>query len=163
MTTLIAEVQVPYSRAVCHEPAHPKQRCAIGRTAFGPGQFAYLHKVRAEPVETVDCPQLVKPLYDLGRAFVGLADKGGYQLEGYLYVDGPYPDYGEADHSSFRTGATGLSPNHAQEAILAASGIVTDRVRYRLYGRFTGKETPCPDSGEQTISEASEEFLVSTP
>ena len=161
--TLVAEVTVPYTRAVCHDPHHPKQRCAIGRTAFGPGKFAYLHKLRGVPADQVDCPPLALPLYKLGREVLAIAERGGLTLDGQLYVDGPYPDYLD-DHSSPFLASPHLEPEAQQEAVLAAAGIVTDQVRFRLYGRFIGKEqAPCRDSGEPTISDQSEEFLVSTP
>ena len=161
---LMAEVTMPYSRAVCTDPTHPKQRCAIGRTAFGPGKFSYLHKMRDEPVDQVDCPGLVKPLYDLGRAFLTLVDKEDWALDGQLFVDGPYPDFID-DHSAYRGEGKGASREKQQEAILAASGIVTDQVRYRLYGRFCNRkeQVSCLGSGEPVISEVSEGFLVSTP
>ena len=133
---------MPYSRALCFERAHPKQRCVLHRTHIGPGKFAYLHKFDGERADNLPLEHgpLQTALYDLGQGFQALCAQEGYTLASPIYVKGPYPDYVD-EHTQF-TGTNwnpALDPDRGADRIVAESGIVTDQVRYRLYGRFVGE------------------------
>ena len=164
--TIRINARVPYARALCHDGNHLRRRCIVGRTAFGPGKFAFLHRFQDVRLQDVPHPELELPLRQCGLAFLQIMEDADQLLVSPILVNGPYPSYedGATRFAGYPSSSWArLAPNVQQERIFALSGIDTDFVRYELAGIFLGPalpaelvgEDPCLVSGKQETSEAS--------
>ena len=140
---LSADTLLPYSRALCsprsaEHRGHPRQRCAIGRTALGLGKQSWLFKLHMMSVEMIpfEHRQLYLPLYQLAQAFESIGQKNGYTLTGPVYIDGPFPAYEKGVSQYVGQGGVIPKSNKQAERILSEMGYVTDMVRYRLIAEF---------------------------
>lgn len=138
---LACDLNLPYSRALCSFDSehrdHPKQRCAVGRTAVGLGKFSWLFQLHQFNIEVIpfEHRDLYLPLYEGAKAFEELGRKTGWELRGPIYADGPYPAF-VSGVTEYKGGPSIADTNKQAEAILAGMNYMQDMVRYRLIGDF---------------------------
>ena len=140
---LSADTLLPYSRALCsprsaEHKEHPRQRCAVGRTALGVGRQSWLFKMHMMDIEDIpfEHRELYLPLYQLAQAFASIGEKNGYRLQGIVSIDGPFPAYRLGVSQYVGQGGKIDDTNKQAERILSEMDYVPDMVCYRLIGEF---------------------------